>query len=232
MVRLASAERRLNMLCGTSPSSALRVLSLLLGAVLLFAQAPPAGNKEVHEIDRYIQGEIKLNQIPGLSMAIVRGRVVLSARAYGVGSLATGEPMTVDTPMELASLSKPFTALAVLQLARTGWLDLDRPVRLYLPEFCPRENEPCAQITARHLLRHTSGFRRRDTFLVPCCGQPGEYDLSLAVRDLRAVRLIGRPGSFFGMQTTTTSCWPRWWSGFPAKLSRITCGPGSSCPWG
>jgi len=185
------------MLCGSIPSSPLRVLGLLLSAVLLLAQAPPAGNKELHEIDRYIQGEIKLNQVPGLSMAVVRGRVVLVTRAYGVRSLATGEPMTVDTPMELASLSKPFTALAVLQLAKRGWLDLDRPVRLYLPEFCPRENEPCAQITARHLLRHTSGFRRRDNFLVPCCGQPGEYDLSLAVRKLRAVTLIGRPGSFF-----------------------------------
>lgn len=70
MVRLASAERWLTMLYGRSLSSRLRVLSLLLSAVLLFAQAPPAGNEELHEIDRYIQGEIKLNQRLGTQVKL------------------------------------------------------------------------------------------------------------------------------------------------------------------
>ncbi len=133
-------------------------------------------------IDRYVRAEMQLNQIPGLSLSVVRGEDVLFTRAYGVASLATGAAMTPDTPVELASLSKPFTALAIAQLEKDGKLELDVPVSAYLSEFDAEHG-----LTVRHLVEHTSGLRRKDDFQAPCCGKPGEHDLKLAVTRLRAV---------------------------------------------
>lgn len=98
-----------------------------------------------------------LNEIAGLSLALVQDGEILT-RAYGVRSLASVVPMTVGTPVELASLSKSLTALAAWQLSEAGTLDLDAAVARYLPEFGP------GAPTVRDLLRHTSGFTRRDDY--------------------------------------------------------------------
>jgi len=139
------------------------------------------------EIDRYVRTEMELNHLPGLALAVVREGAV-ETRAFGVKSLATGEAMTVDTPVELASVSKSFTALAVMRLG----VELDRPVVRYLPEFSLD-----ARIRVRHLLQHTSGLARADDFLVPCCGRPGEFNLGLAVRRIGGARLRRAPGEAF-----------------------------------
>jgi len=174
-----------------------RYLTLLvLSSGLLVAQNGLEGEIDLRALDRYVRAEMRLNEIPGLALAVARGRAV-STRAYGVKSLATGEPMTTDTPVELASVSKPFTALAVLQLVKAGKLHLDAPLVRYLPEFSPGRGSPLERITVRHLLRHTSGLARRNNFLVPCCGQPGEFDLCLAVRKLRDADLRRAPGAAF-----------------------------------
>ena len=74
------------------------------------------------EIDRYIESEMELNAIPGVSLVVVRDGQVTYVKAYGVSSVETGQAMTIDTPVELASLSKSLTALAILQLEREGIL--------------------------------------------------------------------------------------------------------------
>jgi CubicO group peptidase (beta-lactamase class C family) len=109
-------------------------------------------------LDPYLRAEMALNEIPGVSLALVRGQQVLTA-SYGVRSLRTGAPMTTQTPVELASLSKSLTALAAWQLSEAGTLDLDAAVARYLPEFGPESP------TVRDLIRHTSGFTRRDDYL-------------------------------------------------------------------
>lgn len=163
---------------------------------LLLSQKYSEGGPELRGVDPYIRAEMRLNEIPGLALAVVRGSAVFT-RAYGVKSLATGEPMTTDTPVELASVSKPFTALAVLQLVKAGKLEVEAPLVRYLPEFSPGPGSVLENITVRHLLRHTSGLARRNNFLVPCCGQPGEFDLGLAVRRLSAADLRRAPGAAF-----------------------------------
>ena len=77
-------------------------------------------------------------------------------------------------------------------------MQLDRPVKSYLPEF--RVKEPAsafAGIAVRHLLEHTSGLTRQSDMLVPCCGQPDEFDLGVAVRSLQAARARHDPGKQF-----------------------------------
>ena len=164
---------------------------------LLATTGAPAAIEPPEQISAYIREEMALNDIPGLSLAVVKGSHAVALAAFGVRNLATGEPMSVDTPVELASVSKAFTGLAVAELVRSGSLRLEEPVVRYLPEFAAGDASRSNRIEVRHLLRHTSGLSRHDDFLVPCCGRPGENDLRLAVERLRRARLRHRPGSAF-----------------------------------
>src|SRR5206468_7419639 len=92
---------------------------------------------------------------PGCAAGVaVDGRPVL-ARAYGMADLEHDVRNTTDTIFEAGSVSKQFTAAAVLLLARDGKLSLDDPVRKYIPEG-PDYDAP---LTVRHMLNHTSGLR-------------------------------------------------------------------------
>ena len=82
------------------------------------------------------------------------GKTVL-AKAYGMADLEHDVKNTPDTIFEAGSVSKQFTAAAVLLLAREGKLSLDDPVRKYIPEL-PDYGAP---LTIRHMLNHTSGLR-------------------------------------------------------------------------
>ena len=84
----------------------------------------------------------------------VKGKAVLE-RAYGMADLEHDVPNAPDTIFEAGSVSKQFTAAAVLLLARDGKLSIDDPVRKYVPEL-PDYGVP---LTIRHMLTHTSGLR-------------------------------------------------------------------------
>lgn len=92
---------------------------------------------------------------PGCTIAVsVKGQVVLS-KGYGMADLEHGAVVTPDIIFEAGSVSKQFTAAAVLLLAREGRLSLDDPARKYVPEL-PDYGQP---LTIRHMLQHTSGLR-------------------------------------------------------------------------
>ena len=91
---------------------------------------------------------------PGLAYAAIdKGKVAAGAR--GTTLAGGGEPVTPDTPFLIGSVSKSFTALAVMQLVEAGKLDLDTGVGNYLDAFAGR---PSGAITLRQLLSHTSGY--------------------------------------------------------------------------
>ena len=92
--------------------------------------------------------------VPGASVVVILdGRVVLR-RAYGMADLERRVTATPETDYRLASVSKQFTAMAVMLLATDGKLRYDQPVRDFLPEL-PAAGRP---VTIRHLLNHTSGL--------------------------------------------------------------------------
>jgi CubicO group peptidase (beta-lactamase class C family) len=92
---------------------------------------------------------------PGCAVgAAIDGTTVLAA-GYGVADLEHGVPITADTVFEAGSVSKQFTAAAVLLLAHQGRISLDDPVRAYVPEV----PDYGTAITIRHLIHHTSGLR-------------------------------------------------------------------------
>lgn len=129
-----------------------------LGATLMFVPTAPLALgaqsvDSVEAVDRAFRWATESS--PGCAVGVAMdGRTVL-AKAYGMANLEHDAPFTVETVSEAGSVSKQFTAAAVLLLAQDGKLSLDDPVRRYVPEL-PGYGSP---VTIRHLLSHTSGLR-------------------------------------------------------------------------
>lgn len=109
----------------------------------------------VARIDSAVTALMARERIPALAIAVVTGDRLRLQRAYGTADLENYVPATPGSLFRIASLTKTLTAVAVLQLAERGKLDLDAPIQRYVPEF-PAKRDP---ITLRHLLGHTSGIR-------------------------------------------------------------------------
>lgn len=92
--------------------------------------------------------------VPGASVIVIQNDTVLVRRAYGMSDLERGVAATAATDYRLASVSKQFTAMAVMLLVRDGKLRYDQPVSDILPELPPAGRA----VTIRHLLNHTSGL--------------------------------------------------------------------------
>jgi CubicO group peptidase (beta-lactamase class C family) len=116
-----------------------------------------SGGPDAAKIDAFVGDQVKRHGIPGLSLAVVDGDQIVHLGGYGTAD-PTGRAVTPQTPFVLASASKPFTALAVMQLVEAGKVELDAPVQRYLPTFRVADPVASQQITVRHLLQHTSGI--------------------------------------------------------------------------
>ena len=97
--------------------------------------------------------------IPGFSAAVVVDNQLRWSQGYGLAEMENSVPATPTTTYRIASVSKPITAVAAMQLVERGKLDLDTPIQKY----CPAYPEKPWKITARHLLGHLSGIRHYKT---------------------------------------------------------------------
>ena len=104
---------------------------------------------------RQLMAPLSLPDAPGGIVVVVRDGAVVFEEAFGLADLTDGRPYTLDTPTNIGSTSKQFTAFAIVTLAEQGLLSLDDDVRDHLPEL-PDFGET---ITLRNLLTHTSGYR-------------------------------------------------------------------------
>ena len=100
---------------------------------------------------------IAKHDVPGVQLAVLDGDEIVESAA-GVLSLRTGCPATADALFLPGSIGKLYTATLVLMLVQDGRLDLDTPIRAYLPDFRVQDEEAAAVVTPRNLLSHTSGF--------------------------------------------------------------------------
>jgi CubicO group peptidase (beta-lactamase class C family) len=122
--------------------------------LLLFAPAAAAQTRAVVDsIDGFVRSELARQRVPGMSVAVLRGDSVLLARGYGYANVEHHIPATDSTVYPVGSVSKQFTAAAIVMLAEQGRLGLDDPITRYLPEG----SAPWPGVTIRHLLTHTSG---------------------------------------------------------------------------
>lgn len=128
------------------------VTALLVVLVTACASGHPPMRTRVDPIDALFT-DYTGPSVPGASVIVIQdGRVVLS-RAYGMADIQHGVPATTRTDYRLASLTKQFTAMAIMLLVKDGKIGYDLPVRDILQEM-PRESH---QVTIRNLLNHTSG---------------------------------------------------------------------------
>jgi CubicO group peptidase (beta-lactamase class C family) len=109
------------------------------------------------EIDNYIQAQIESNHLPGVAIAVVRNGEVIKSKGYGFADLEHQTPATPQTVYLLASVTKQFTATAVMFLATDGKLKLDDRIDAYLDGL----PDSWRAITIRQLLNHTSGLARQ-----------------------------------------------------------------------
>lgn len=95
--------------------------------------------------------------VPGVAFGIVKNGEVRT-RAFGVTNLDNPQPVTADTVFPLASITKTVVATAVMRLVEQGKLDLDAPVRKYLPNFRVQDEAMSRDVAVWHLLTHTPGW--------------------------------------------------------------------------
>ena len=115
------------------------------------------GAASFDEIDAYVEGQRRRLRMPGVSLAIVEGDKIVHRRGFG-RARPGGDAPAPQTPFFIGSLTKSFTALAVMQLMESGKIDLDAPVQRYLSWFRLADAEVSARLTVRHLLNQTSGL--------------------------------------------------------------------------
>ena len=140
------------------------IAALLLFSAAVLAQAaqpvaapspaglPPAA---VQAIEAAVSATMSAQRIPGLSVSVAKGTEIRWSSGYGQADLENAVPATAETVYRLASVSKPITAVAAMQLVEQGKLDLDAPVQKYVPSF-PAKPWP---VTTRALLGHLAGIR-------------------------------------------------------------------------
>lgn len=118
--------------------------------------APALTPAMINQIDGYVQAQLQRQHIPGMSVAVTRNGIAVWQKGYGMANLATGATVTPDTVFRIASVTKQFTASAIMLLVQDGKLSLDQPIS----QVFPTAPASWKAITIRHLLNHTSGLPR------------------------------------------------------------------------
>lgn len=166
---------------------------------IVLERTDPVATEPADRIDQ-LMTPYSGDDTPGAVVGVLdRGEIVFE-RAYGMANLSFGVPHRVDTPTNIGSVTKQFTALAILLLQEDGSLTLDDDVREHIPEL-PDFGTP---VTLRNLLNHTGGFREIYNFL-PMEGRAGEdhIDREEAIRIVqRQPELQAKPDSEYNYNNT------------------------------
>src|SRR5215210_2648657 len=170
----------------------------LIAPASAFAQreASPGVDPDFAAIDAYIQKEMGELHIPGLTYGIVHDDKVVHLGSFGEAG-PSGRAVTPQTPFILASVSKSFTALAIMQLSEEGKVDLNAPVKRYVPWFRVADKAASNRITVRNLLNHTSGLPEDTAFKPMLSNDMSDDALEERVRTLSDVHLSHHVGATF-----------------------------------
>lgn len=152
------------------------LISLLVAAlsVVAFLSVVPNASAGAESIEAFIDREMPAAGVPGLAYAVVSDGEIELVGARGVLELGGDEAVTPDTAFVTGSISKSFTALAVVQLVEAGKIGLDTELSRYLAVFSDRR---AGTTTIRQLLSHTSGFSTLQ-------GNASQWDVSSEHDDL------------------------------------------------
>lgn len=185
----------------TLPVRAIFAILLGLLATTVFAQDAKLSAERRTQLETTIAKFMSANNVPGVSAAVVeRGEYVWS-EGFGMADLENFVPATTFTLYRLASISKPLTATAAMQLWEHGKLDLDAPVQKYCPSFLQKE----WPITTRELLAHLGGIRhyRSDSQDDPEVGNTKHFEnpIQAGLNFFKNDPLLSQPGTKFHYST-------------------------------
>ena len=166
------------------------IASAVLGSVSATADDGP----NLAAIDRYVRSEMDAQRIPGLALGIVHGDRIVHVQGFGQAD-RSGRQVTPETPFLIGSVTKSFTALAIMQLSEAGQVQLDAPVQRYLPWWRVADPEASTRVTVRHLLYQVSGLSKATGNAYATSGDTHDSALEDRVRALRDVELTEPVGT-------------------------------------
>ncbi len=121
-------------------------------------EAPPADLSDPQDVEAFVEQFVTARSLPGAAFALVKDGKLIASRGYGYADVAQQRPVRPETTLfRVASISKLFTTVAVLQLYEQGKIRLDDNINHYLQAFQIEETYP-SPLTAESLLTHTDGF--------------------------------------------------------------------------
>ncbi len=179
--------------------SVVLVLMTSVGARLIGASPPQSTPKRSSDqfdaVRAYIRKAMQKDSMPSVSVAVARGGKILWEEGFGWANREKMTPATPDTMYSLASISKPFTATAIMRLVDAGKIDLDKPVNDYLGAAkLTGLGGDAAGATVRRVLSHTAGLPLHYQFYYENAGyEPPSMDTTI----MRYGILVNPPGEVY-----------------------------------
>lgn len=188
-VRLAALLAAVLSCEGMNSRLVMRAAPLAVCALLVCT----AASAPVKHLPSAVRAPVEQRVYPGISVAVGNAaHGVVAAMAYGRADLATGRPLTTETPMRMASVSKSITAAAILMLDQAGKISIDKPVATYVPQYTSNGTK----ITLRQLLNQSSGIPGH-AHNDPILHGDGAISQSEFFKKLNATPLYAAPGAQF-----------------------------------
>ncbi len=168
-------------------------LFLVMSIFLCFEiHAHNINNQTLDKIDTYIENVQNKANIPAISIAIIKNDNLVYKKSY-----SKDKTITVNSLFYIGSLTKSFTALAIMQLVENGQINLDDSIGKYLPWFKIKEMKSIDKITIKTLLNHTSGFSTYEGLKNFDDWDSSDFALEKTIRALKNVSLVSEPSTHF-----------------------------------
>ncbi|MEP6789241.1 MAG: serine hydrolase domain-containing protein [Acidobacteriota bacterium] len=147
---------------------------------------------------RYLKKAMEDHHIPGASLLVLRHGKIISSQNYGKANLENSVAVTSRSAFQICSITKPFTAIAVMLLVEDGKISIDDAIINYLPTL----SKAGENVTIRHLLSHTSGIRDYDERPSSEVDKCSEYTLPDLEKWFKSFYLITQPGEKWSYENT------------------------------
>ncbi len=174
----------------------LKIIFLTISIALSLGNLNAQNEVDIIKIEEFVIQTMEENKVVGSALTICNSEKELLTKGFGK-TRDSGTPVNKNTPFQVASMTKSFTAIAIFQLAELGKLNLDDPVVKHLPEYRTKNKALSDQITIQHLLNHNSGF----TTVQGNRTAASDYDepdaLNVVVQDHKNLTLKHNPGDHF-----------------------------------
>ena len=163
--------------------------------LLAFALLAPFATR-ADEVDDYVKTQMNQQHIPGLALAVVKNGHIEKSAGYGLANVELNVPVRTDTVFQIQSITKTFTASAVMLLVEEGKIGLDDKITKHLDGL----PESWKEITVRHLLSHTSGIK--DFINEPTVDMRKDIQPEDVIESLRNLPLNFPPGEKYAYSNT------------------------------